>query len=321
VQALEIEEQSERSVDGKSPLCELWEGLNPLGFDEGTFMVLRGYIDESEKDADHFTLSCIISTGEQWNALETDWKGVLAAKNHELSDAGRKTITRYHATYCNSRWGEFKGWHRDGEIEFTASLLGIFNRYEFNQHSYSLSLKELASTIPEVKPNPKGFAYVILLSFILIDIAQETLSANKGSLINVFHDTCDYNAALREAYDEMIEGEESPIREYRHRFISMTPMIWRHCIALQPADLIAYENGKEFDRQFHATPKREKVRKSLGAIMASGRVGGSSARFSPLGMQQVKEIIDSMSEYTKEMLFLMARINKRHNKPRKGNKP
>ena len=88
------------------PISELWDGLNPLGFDEGTFVVLRGYIDESVKDDDYFTLSCLISEGKQWNELEKDWRGILAAKNHELFKCWAKSnfsLPRYRLQWTTER--------------------------------------------------------------------------------------------------------------------------------------------------------------------------------------------------------------------------
>lgn len=282
-------------------------------------MFLRGYIDESER-GDHFTLTSLISEGGQWNSLESDWREVIAAKNRELLAAGRKQLSRYHATYCNGLWDEFEGWSREEEIEFTRALIEVISRYQFNQHSYSLNLKELTSVIPEIRPNPKGFAYVILFTFILLDIAEKTLSHNTGSLISIFHDTCDFNAALRESYDEMTLESDSPLKEHRHRFVSMAPMTWRHCIALQPADLLAFENGKEFDRQVTEARKNHKRRKSLNAIMNSGNVGGTASRFNDVTLQEIKKVFDSMSEYIRELILLRTRIKKRHNQPKRPKK-
>jgi hypothetical protein len=41
---------------------ELFDGLNPVGFEKGVFVILRGYMDEA-KDPKTFNLTAVIATG------------------------------------------------------------------------------------------------------------------------------------------------------------------------------------------------------------------------------------------------------------------
>lgn len=289
------------------PVSELWEGFSPFGFEKGNFVILRGYIDESGNDGDLFVLACLISNGKNWFHLENEWLNLLDAKNRDLKKAKRKLISRFHASDCSCRLGDFKGWSTPEQIEFTKALLAIFNKYEFNQHSYAISLKELSDAIPAVRRNPEGFAYVLLFSFILIDIAKETLKFNKGSLVSLFHDHCKYNGALQNAYYELL-SKPSPIYKDRHRFVSLAPMQWQHCVPLQPADLIAYENFKELERYYVQRNRR----KSLHSIVTEGRLGGSSLRLHAPALDKLKEIFDRLDNSTKNTLLEMSRIKARH---------
>jgi hypothetical protein len=268
--------------------------------------MLRGYIDES-RNKDLFVLACLISNGKNWFHLESEWLSLLESKNRELKGAKRKAISRFHAADCSSRLGEFTGWSTPEQIEFMKALLRIFNKYEFNQHTYAVSLKELSDAIPAVNKNPEGFAYVLLFSFILIDITKETLKFNKGALLNLFHDHCRYNGALRHAYDELL-SKPSPIFKQRHRFVSLTPMQWQHCVPLQPADLIAYENFKELERYYVQRDRR----KSLHSIVTEGRVGGSVLRLSSPAIDTLKGIFEKLDNSTKNVLLEMSRIKARH---------
>src|SRR5713101_2368828 len=93
------------------PVKELWEGFNPKGFWKGTFVLFRGYIDESYDNAQKiFAMSCLIAKGSQWWRMERAWKLHLAAVNRELKKQRRSLISRYHASDCSTRRNEFKGW-------------------------------------------------------------------------------------------------------------------------------------------------------------------------------------------------------------------
>jgi hypothetical protein len=56
-----------------------------------------------------------------------------------------------------------------------------------------------------------------------------------------------------------------PTFTYKHSFTTIAPMGWEDCVALQPADLIAYENFKEGYRLLPTGRPRER-RKILKEI-------------------------------------------------------
>src|SRR5207249_183482 len=128
------------------PVRELWSN-HPCGFEKGVFAMFRGYIDESGDGVRFFTLACLISSGEIWDALESEWANCLDAKNRELKKAGRKAISRYHAADCSSFKKDFEGWSKPEHLEFVKALLAIFNSFQFNVHSYSVNLHEMVEEI------------------------------------------------------------------------------------------------------------------------------------------------------------------------------
>lgn len=286
------------------PLEELWDD-HPDGFSKGMFAVLRGYIDESIKSEKKlFSLSCLISEGSAWSALQSEWKECLRAKNAELRKANRKQIRRFHASDCSNRKGDFTGWSVPEQVEFVQALLAIFKRHPFNVHSYGVHLGEMVEEIPVTAPNPVGFAYVSILSLMLLDMAETTLDLNPG-LLRLFHDHCDYDAALIEAFNHMVEDDNL---KHRHRFISLAPERWEYCIPLQPADLIAYENLKELERRYDPRDRR----KSLKSILDDGRMGGSAGIFDRPNLKVMRQIVDDLDDYSKEILLANARIKAKH---------
>jgi hypothetical protein len=93
-------------------------------------------------------LSCLISEGSIWSALQSEWE-CLRAKNAELRKENRKQILRFHTSDCCNRKGDFKGWSVPEQVEFVKALLVIFNRHSFNVHSYGVHLGEMVEEILE----------------------------------------------------------------------------------------------------------------------------------------------------------------------------
>jgi hypothetical protein len=64
-------------------LFELWETINPMGFKQGMFTELRGYIDESfHKDV--FTFCGLLANGPTWGWFTGDWLEVIEETNRRL---------------------------------------------------------------------------------------------------------------------------------------------------------------------------------------------------------------------------------------------
>ena len=58
------------------------------------------------------------------------------------------------------------------------------------------------------------------------------------SRITLFHDRTDYDGTILEAFNKIVKDPNFP---YRNNFTTIAPLAARDCIALQPADLVAYE--------------------------------------------------------------------------------
>src|SRR5262249_21057664 len=148
--------------------------------DEDILFVLRGYIDESYdgKSAipEVFALSCLIGADSTWPFFEWDWLKCIEGVNRSLRAQGRRLISRYHAADCSSLKGEFRGWSVSEQREFVASLFQVFQRNRLDLIGVSVHLDLLVKEIPEISPNPVGFAYVLLLQLLMIKIGDFTLA-------------------------------------------------------------------------------------------------------------------------------------------------
>jgi hypothetical protein len=267
-------------------------------------VILRGYVDDA-KDGKTFNLSALVGDGGTWFYLEQDWLHVIEKKNRSVIEQGRKPISRYHATDCQARGKEFKGWGQTEKDEFVIELLSVIYKYRMDVLGYSIDFEQLLEEIPETKSNPEGFAYIVALCFVMLEIGDFTLRREKDAVISLIHDRCDYNAAMLEMFDAMLTD---PGFAYRGRFTTLAPMGWEHCIPLQPADLLAYENFKESQRLVHRP--QHVMRQSLNAILNHGLMGGRLRGFDRATLRMLRERINSLNPETRERLFANARIKK-----------
>jgi len=292
------------------PIEELWpqhRGPNEIA------IVFVGYMDESYDGSavpKVFNLSCLVSSITGWIYFEWDWLKILEDKNQELRRQGRKELSRFHAKNINNFAEEYKDWSPSERLEFCTKLTEVFGRNPVHIHGWDMPVQTLVEEIPETSPNPVGFAYVMLLGELMQQIGETTLSLPnyRGDLISLHHDTCKYDAALLEYFNLLLEDRSF---QFRERFTSITPERWQFCAPLQPADLVAYENFKEGMR-FHVKDskeaKRNRMRKSLEAIINLDSISGRARTYTREMIQALKEKLDKDPE-TKSAIFKAARIH------------
>jgi len=268
-----------------------WLGLG--GFSDGTFVLMRGYIDESY-NSKIFTLSCLMSP--RWAFIESEWKKCLSHTNQVLRSKGRNEISRYHAADCSSCRGEFKGWEVEEQIALTKSLAAIFKRHFVNVIAYSMPLKDFVREFPEYRGDPIGPCYSELLKFMMLEFAAQLQDGRKalGNIkpvhVVLFHDRCNYDAVLLKSFNEMINATDFP--EGKKIFSTIAPLSWEDCIPLQAADMIAYEAFKEAERKISGRRRR----KSLEFILGMAQFGGRSKTFDPKSIHLLREAVDKISQ-------------------------
>jgi hypothetical protein len=277
--------------------------------------VFRGMIDESYdggKLPRVFNLTCLVNSDAGWPYLEFDWIKVLEQKNEELRRQGRQQLSRFKASDCNNFEGEFKDWDSQERLEFYRELVGVLRNNTLHIHSWDMPLQLLVQEFPDTAPNPVGFAYIVLLGELMDQIGQLTLSLPhyRDQLISLHHDHCEYNGALAEHFGHLVSDDSF---EYRHRYTSITPEQWQHCIPLQPVDLIAYENFKEGMR-FHVKnskeAKRNRMRASLEAIIDLDSICGRARAYTLDEIRGLKSRFETLDETTRQILFATARIKR-----------
>lgn len=267
-------------------LTELWAAFNPLGFSQGLFMLFRGYIDENYNDNQCiFALSAVTSYGKYWRQLERAWKLVLADTNRKRKKAGLPKISRYHAADCSSCHGEFEGWSHSERDAFVLELFRIFHRVPLHIVALDMNLDELCEVFPEWSRDRLRAAYFLLTGVLLNTIGKDyaEMSGNHPVKIVLFHDqTGKYDPTILRAFNRTMLETDFPYKDY---FVTIAPLKWQDCIALQPADLVAFE----FMKDAEARRDKRKVRRSLKALLKMDSFGRHSMTLSKKGMLEIRK--------------------------------
>lgn len=287
-------------------LKQLWDGIPPMNYRDNLFTVFTCYLDESHHK-DVFTFCGLLAKGPTWGWFINDWLKCIENKNRELGQAGRKKLSRYHATDCSNRYKEFKGWSVDEQIAFTKQLIEVFRKPAngVQVFSFSLSLSDLADALPESSKDPVAFAYVTSLMFLMDEIHTQINDANKGNVskirVPLVHERCDYNATLQRGFEtarkRLLHGDIFP---------TITAGGWEDYPVLQPTDLLAFETCKETERLF--SNERPDMRKVLGAILYDTELAGKCAHFDRDGLAKFR---DWLTPELKRQILLDASLVKK----------
>lgn len=188
--------------------------------------------------------------------------------------------------------GEFEGWTVDEQIEFTKTILRVFEKSSnaLNVFAYSVNLNELAKEIPETRANPSAFAHALLLKCLLVEIGERIEHANDGNIsgmeVRLIHDRSNHDGILQRAFDSQ---RSEPDFKYKSLFPILILKSWQDCLPLQPADLLAYENFKEAERRAKDKPK---MRRTLEILLALDAFGGVAKGFDKDGILRLKNFMD-----------------------------
>ena len=257
-------------------------------------MLTTGYMDESYDGAqqDLFSMSCLVAKGTTWLEVERLWKLHLAAKNRELKKTGRPLISRYHAADCSGRRNEFDGWNHDERDKFVIGLFGVIKRMRGGMHTvgYDISLDDLCAVFPEWANDRLGSGYDFLTKFVLWTLGQDHKENAPSAQVKItlFHDrTPKHDVTILNAFNNYMAD---PNFDHRHYFTTIAPLGWEDCIALQPADLVAFEVFKA--AQAHRAARKN--RKSFTALLDFKSFGIHTRSFDRKTLEEMREHIEKV---------------------------
>lgn len=212
------------------------------------------FFDESYDNKGRlFTVACLIARGNEIEKLQRSWARIIDKTNRLLASQGRKQITRYHASELNARDNEFEGWSREESKSFCEQLLHVLRKRELYAIAHTVILKDFIEVWPDVACNPKGFAYQHAMAKCLLFAARKIGPTIPNHLlqacgISVVYDRLpkDLRGRPEIAYHKVIDDEAIP---HRHVFKSIAEGNAFSHVALQTADLLAYETERESEHR------------------------------------------------------------------------
>ena len=236
-------------------------------------------MDESYDNGQNvFAFSCLMARGKDWDDMERRWKLHIAAKNKSLIRQARKPISRYHASDCSGRRNEFEGWDRDERDAFVLKLFGAMKLFPSHTVAIEMQLDDLCEVFPEWSGDRLKAAYHLLTRFVMHHIATDIqrMAPGKYAKVTLFHDRTGgngkYDPTIRQAFNLMMESKGFEGKNY---FTTIEPLPWTDSIALQPADLVAFECFKQAEAQL----KARKTRRSFTALLDMASFGIHSMGF------------------------------------------
>jgi hypothetical protein len=185
-----------------------------------------------------------------WKLLEHRWQRQISIENKLSGRLNLKPLSRYKAADLSARKGEYEGWTPQREVLFTKRLIGILGKPKPRVRPIGIacgvSFADLLTASPEwdrkhTRHKWERAAYRLCmwgcLKLVLDTIARE-YSEEKAAVV---HDRGKFNGPAQSAFDAIRQNTKFSNRD---ALLSLAPMDWETCTALQPADMMAFEGRK-----------------------------------------------------------------------------
>jgi len=196
---------------------------------------------------------------ERWPIIERRWSERVEYEQRQSSKKGALQISRFHASDCSNYRGEYEGWTASRQKLFFKRLTQIIADSKPWGIAHACAFDDLTSRFPSERKKAQKRLYRLCMYRCLMDVCQIVENNFPGQPVTVRHD---------HGFNEQAQKAFLGVRPHDHlrSLVSTTPMKWRDCIALQPADLIAYESLKACGRHRN---NDNQVRRSLQRIVGS----------------------------------------------------
>jgi hypothetical protein len=222
-------------------------------------LVLTFHGDESY-DGRGFMFGGYLGPQCEWGRLESQW---LRRLEHERKNG--RALSRFHAKDCAALQGEYEGWSESDRDAHVRKLVSIIRRRSLGIVAAGVDLDALKEVFPGDKRDPIAGAYDLAFRETMILIARairKTLDIH----VTIVHECCRFNGLIQKAFWKLKDDARWP---HGHRFETCTPMSWKDCISLQPADMVAFDSRRAlYARLVHSSTS---LRRSLRELASDGR--------------------------------------------------
>lgn len=192
------------------------------------------YCDESYDSPQHkppnYCVAGLLGEEETFRLLEKNWAGVNE----------RFGVRRSHASPLNARDGEYAGWDKDKQRQYSKRLVRALQKRGGNLQITSIgmhadSYRELFSEAAKERFGPP---YIACFKMCIAMLASYMRDLPEEYRLSVIFERNEISAQIVAAFNLV----KSLNQEFGSRLATCIPGQWAEDISLQPADLVAYES-------------------------------------------------------------------------------
>jgi len=181
-------------------------------------------------------------------AADSTWKNVADA--WDVINLDYK-VTCFHAAHLNGKTHEYSGWDDTKKIEYSKKLLDVIHGQGNRMYAVACGIfaDEHRRIIGEDGRRKMGSPYLVCFNSCITRVARMMDEPGSGNIqpedkFSVLIDTDDgYLDAIR----NFVEIKENKRFPHSSRLATCAPLGMEECVAMQPADLIAYEVFKRLN--------------------------------------------------------------------------
>jgi Protein of unknown function (DUF3800) len=235
---------------------------NPAKLGKRYMAMLWFYCDESfdstQKDPNTFVVAGLIAEESAWKKLEGPWQ----AKNASMG------IKRFHSASINAFGGEFECWNKTERDEYVKDMFRIVeSNGGLLAISCAIHADEYRRIINESGRESLGSPYIACFKICLLMIAKILLDIDNDLIFSVI---LERNESQTEAVDVFFRLKDDENLNVGRCMGTCAPGSWEEFIALQPADMIAYETYRQVHLREGTGTKRFPLKRLYANIPMHG---------------------------------------------------
>lgn len=219
-----------------------------------------------------------------WANVESAWT--------EINKAYK--VPRFHAAHLNGKTHEYKGWDDTKKVDYSKELLGAIHCHGNKMYAVTCGIlaDEYRRIISAEGRRKMGSPYLVCFNSCIARVARMMNEPGPGNIQpeDKFSVVLDTDDGYLDAVRNFVEMKESKGFLHRSRLWTCAPLGMEESVAMQPADLIAYEAFKRLHAWRKSNGKHE-PRCVLKSMMGNNVV--NECYFGSETLQREKDRIES----------------------------
>ena len=236
--------------DQQSSIRDLTGLIHPESSRERMSALLVAHLDESGIHAGSriCAIAGFVGAQEEWGVFERRWR-------REIEQAG---VRQFHMAEFESRQGEFVGWSEGRREQFLERLMELIRARDLEGVGSGLVMADYDRLSDDEKAwmthgNPEQPYFLCFQHCVVEAVSRANALPSAERVAFVFDRQDDFQAEATRLYNRMKDQVDWPNRFRLADFVSFASK--RETVALQAADLLAYETYKHLENRLYS-PER-----------------------------------------------------------------